>query len=198
MVIVIDLSRKLVGFNLFESFFYKLKSEGNLVFANNPLTVDDEDFNYSDLKAHVQNILFDHHASSYSLCVLYDMEDQKQDPIKCSIASNIHEIKENIIKPLSQEYSFDKLYYFSLDSVKRNYDGIPYDDNIKLAIDYDSQGYISEEIDSKYKDIPILMLTARSQIEDKLIGEETGVNEYITKPFDLDEVVSKVEQYLGA
>ena len=42
------------------------------------------------------------------------------------------------------------------------------------------------------------MLTARSQAEDKLIGEETGVNEYITKPFDLDEVVSKVEQYLGA
>ena len=54
------------------------------------------------------------------------------------------------------------------------------------------------KFDSKYKDIPILMLTARSQAGDKLIGEETGVNEYITKPFDLDEVVSKVEQYLGA
>lgn len=54
------------------------------------------------------------------------------------------------------------------------------------------------KFDSKYKDIPILMLTARSQAEDKLIGEETGVNEYITKPFDLDDVVSKVEQYLGA
>lgn len=53
------------------------------------------------------------------------------------------------------------------------------------------------KFDSKYKDIPILMLTARSQMEDKLIGEETGVNEYITKPFDLDDVVSKVEQYLG-
>ncbi len=53
------------------------------------------------------------------------------------------------------------------------------------------------KFDNKYKDIPILMLTARSQMEDKLIGEETGVNEYITKPFDLDEVVAKVEQYLG-
>jgi len=51
--------------------------------------------------------------------------------------------------------------------------------------------------DNKYKDIPILMVTARSQEEDKLIGEETGVNEYITKPFDLNEVVSKVKQYLG-
>jgi len=51
--------------------------------------------------------------------------------------------------------------------------------------------------DAKYKNIPILMVTARSQEEDKLIGEETGADEYITKPFDLDEVVKKVEQYLG-
>lgn len=52
--------------------------------------------------------------------------------------------------------------------------------------------------DNKYKNIPILMVTARSQEEDKLIGEETGVDEYITKPFDLDEVVKKVDQYLNA
>lgn len=50
--------------------------------------------------------------------------------------------------------------------------------------------------DSKYKNIPILMVTARSQEEDKLIGEETGVDEYITKPFDLEEIVKKVEGYL--
>ena len=154
MVIVIDLSRKMVGFNLFESFFYKLKSDGTLVFANNPLTVDDTDFNYAELKSHIQNILFDHHASSYSLCVLYDMDDQRKDPIRNSIASNIHEIKENIIKPLQQDYSFNKLYYFSLDSIKRNYDGIPNDQNIKLAIDFDSRGYITEdELDCKYSDI---------------------------------------------
>ena len=35
--------------------------------------------------------------------------------------------------------------------------------------------------DAKYKNIPILMVTARSQEEDKLIGEETGADEYITK-----------------
>jgi DNA-binding response OmpR family regulator len=50
--------------------------------------------------------------------------------------------------------------------------------------------------DAKYKNIPILMVTARSQEQDKLIGEETGADEYITKPFELDEVVKKVEQYL--
>lgn len=53
------------------------------------------------------------------------------------------------------------------------------------------------KFDSKYKDIPIIMLTARSQEEDKLIGQETGANEYITKPFDLDSVVNKVKEYLN-
>lgn len=52
------------------------------------------------------------------------------------------------------------------------------------------------KFDKKYKDIPIIMLTARSQAEDKLIGEETGVDEYITKPFDLDNVTETVNKYL--
>ena len=50
--------------------------------------------------------------------------------------------------------------------------------------------------DNKYKDIPIIMVTARSQEDDKIIGQETGVNEYITKPFELDEVIAKVKEYL--
>ena len=50
--------------------------------------------------------------------------------------------------------------------------------------------------DNKYKNIPILMVTARSQEEDKLIGEETGVDEYITKPFEINDVVEKVKKYL--
>jgi DNA-binding response OmpR family regulator len=54
------------------------------------------------------------------------------------------------------------------------------------------------KFDAKYKNIPILMITARSQEEDKLIGEETGADEYITKPFDLDEVVKTVQKYLNS
>ena len=50
--------------------------------------------------------------------------------------------------------------------------------------------------DAKYKNIPIIMLTARSQDSDKQIGEETGADVYITKPFDLDEVVSTVARLL--
>lgn len=52
------------------------------------------------------------------------------------------------------------------------------------------------KFDSKYKNIPILMVTARTQDEDKLIGEETGADEYITKPFELDDIVKRVDKYL--
>ena len=51
--------------------------------------------------------------------------------------------------------------------------------------------------DNKYKDIPIIMVTARSQEQDKLIGEETGVNEYISKPFELNDILESVKKYLG-
>ena len=53
------------------------------------------------------------------------------------------------------------------------------------------------KFDSRYKDIPILMLTARSQESDKELGEETGANEYITKPFDINFVMERVKAYLG-
>ena len=53
------------------------------------------------------------------------------------------------------------------------------------------------KFDKQYNNIPILMLTARSQDEDRAIGEETGADEYITKPFDIEEVVEKVKEYLN-
>jgi len=53
------------------------------------------------------------------------------------------------------------------------------------------------KFDERYKHIPILMLTAKTQIKDKLLGKETGANEYITKPFDIDELMKKVKVYLN-
>ena len=52
--------------------------------------------------------------------------------------------------------------------------------------------------DSKYKHIPIIMVTARGQDSDKLIGEETGADEYITKPFEFEEALDCVNKYLEA
>jgi len=53
------------------------------------------------------------------------------------------------------------------------------------------------KFDERYKHIPILMLTAKTQEKDKILGKETGANEYITKPFDMDELMAKIKSYLS-
>jgi len=53
------------------------------------------------------------------------------------------------------------------------------------------------KFDERYKHIPILMLTARTQEKDKILGKETGANEYITKPFDMDALIARVKFYLS-
>ncbi|WP_349342184.1 response regulator transcription factor [Marinobacter sp. MMG032] len=41
-------------------------------------------------------------------------------------------------------------------------------------------------------DIPVLMLTARDQLKDKLDGFRSGTDDFLTKPFELDELVVRV------
>ena len=53
------------------------------------------------------------------------------------------------------------------------------------------------KFDERYKHIPILMLTAKTQEKDKVLGMETGADEYITKPFDMDHLLKKVKEYLN-
>ena len=49
----------------------------------------------------------------------------------------------------------------------------------------------------KIEDIYILMLTAKGQEFDKNRGKDVGVDCYITKPFDLDDIFEKVVNVLG-
>lgn len=53
------------------------------------------------------------------------------------------------------------------------------------------------KFDELYKTIPIIMLTARSQEKDVQLGEETGADEYVTKPFDMDALIDLVKKYLN-
>jgi two-component system, OmpR family, response regulator len=48
----------------------------------------------------------------------------------------------------------------------------------------------------KKSEVPIIMLTARDEVTDKIIGLEMGADDYITKPFDPKELVSRVRAVL--
>jgi DNA-binding response OmpR family regulator len=45
-------------------------------------------------------------------------------------------------------------------------------------------------------DVPILMLTARSEESDKVLGLESGADDYLTKPFGIRELVARVRALL--
>lgn len=51
--------------------------------------------------------------------------------------------------------------------------------------------------DDKYKDIPIILFTARAQDADKKIGKDAGANAYITKPFESKGLIDTIKQLLG-
>ena len=45
-------------------------------------------------------------------------------------------------------------------------------------------------------DVPVLILSARGQVADKLAGFRLGADDYVTKPFQLPELVARVERML--
>ncbi|GAA0716916.1 response regulator transcription factor [Clostridium malenominatum] len=51
---------------------------------------------------------------------------------------------------------------------------------------------ICKKVSLEYK-IPIIMLTAKNDIMDKVVGLELGADDYITKPFDIREVVARAK-----
>ncbi len=50
--------------------------------------------------------------------------------------------------------------------------------------------------DERTADIPVLMLTALSQTQDKVEGFNAGADDYLTKPFELEEMLARVRALL--
>jgi two-component system OmpR family response regulator len=42
------------------------------------------------------------------------------------------------------------------------------------------------------KTIPVIIITARDQISDRITGLEAGADDYLVKPFDLDEMIARI------
>ena len=52
------------------------------------------------------------------------------------------------------------------------------------------------EIRYFHKKMPVIMLTAKSEEIDKLLGLEMGADDYITKPFSMRELVARIKTVL--
>ena len=59
-------------------------------------------------------------------------------------------------------------------------------------------GYtVSKTLREEGSDVPILMLTARDTLDDKLTGFSSGTDDYLVKPFAMDELVARVKALAG-
>ena len=50
--------------------------------------------------------------------------------------------------------------------------------------------------DNSFKDLPIIMLTAKGEEEDKIKGLDSGIDDYLTKPFSFNELMARIKAVL--
>ncbi|TVR50884.1 MAG: DNA-binding response regulator [Puniceicoccaceae bacterium] len=58
-------------------------------------------------------------------------------------------------------------------------------------------GYeVCRQLRERGQSMPVIMLTAKSQEDDKLLGLHLGADDYVTKPFSIRELLARVEAFL--
>jgi len=55
---------------------------------------------------------------------------------------------------------------------------------------------LAKDIRKMNNSVPIIFLTAKTMIEDKTIGFEVGADDYLTKPFNMDELLLRINAVL--
>lgn len=112
------------------------------------------------------------------------------------VVEDEHKIANSIKKGLEQErYAVDVVYSgtdgYDLASVE------PYD---LLVLDLMLPGMDGMAICKKLRDqenhTPILILTAKSQLDDKVSGLNSGADDYLTKPFSFEELLARIRALL--
>ncbi|MEK9932503.1 MAG: phosphate regulon transcriptional regulator PhoB [Methylophilaceae bacterium] len=103
------------------------------------------------------------------------------------IAINLHQSGFNPVRALSAEYA-EKIIsntlpdLIILDWMLPGIDGIEFARRLKT--------------NKETKSIPIIMLTAKSQEDNKIMGLEAGADDYMTKPFSPRELIARVKAVL--
>jgi DNA-binding response OmpR family regulator len=55
---------------------------------------------------------------------------------------------------------------------------------------------VLRELRRRKPEIPVMMLTARGEIEDRIAGLDQGATDYLTKPFSFDELAARIRAHL--
>ena len=112
--------------------------------------------------------------------------------MKILLVEDDHKISSSIKRGLEQEsYAVDVAfngeagYDFALNE---EYDVIILDIMLPLMDGLE----VCKKLRSNKVTTPILMLTAKSQVSDKILGLDIGADDYLSKPFSFDELVARI------
>ncbi len=112
--------------------------------------------------------------------------------MKILIIEDEHLIATSLKKGLEQEhYTVD----IAFDGIE-GYDLASTDDYDIILLDLMLPGMdgltLCKKLREEKNNTPILMLTAKSQLEDKIIGLNSGADDYLTKPFAFEELLARI------
>ncbi len=115
--------------------------------------------------------------------LVVDDEKDIQDIIKLNLSSEGYEVKTcssaNEARELMKKFQPDLLI---LDIMMEGLDGYGFCRELRLT--------------KEYRSLPVMFLSAKSEEFDKVLGLELGADDYITKPFGMKELISRVKAVL--
>lgn len=119
------------------------------------------------------------------MALIYCVEDDSgiRELISCALSSGGYQVKGfGCGKEMFDKLSTEKPQLFLLDVMLPDEDGISILRKLKA--------------DPLYSSIPVIMLTAKSSEIDKVTGLEAGADDYISKPFGIMELLSRIKAVL--
>jgi DNA-binding response OmpR family regulator len=118
---------------------------------------------------------------------------EESNPLRVLIIEDHQDLAENIGDYLESrghlpDYAMDGIGGLHL-ALTRKYDVIVLDITLPGMSGLTLCRKLREEVG---KEIPVLMLTARDRLEDKLKGFDSGADDYLVKPFALEELLARI------
>ena len=102
----------------------------------------------------------------------------------------------DILKSYLQKEGFQVTTFLNGESARSNIDNKPDLWVLDIMLP-DIDGFqLLKEIKGKYKDLPVIFISARDEDIDRIIGLEMGSDDYISKPFMPRELVIRVQKLL--
>jgi two-component system response regulator ArlR len=56
---------------------------------------------------------------------------------------------------------------------------------------------VAKKLKSSLEEVGIIALTAKAELQDKLTGFESGMDDYVTKPFEIEEIIARINALLN-